>query len=367
MARQTHRIILSLVVGLVTSIGLLGTAHAQEGPLPEAPTHTRPPLTNPACTSWGADRVDCFIVGNNGLMYHTWSDQASSGDVRDFSPWFEEPGVPQAGFDPDAGIGVTSWAPDRLDIMAINGDGFVVHRYYDFGAWQPAEWEMLGAPGAAEVTEIGCSSWGVNRIDCFTRGTDRHVYQIAWDGFGWHWVDMGPLPTGTSVDSPYFGIASAGYQSTLLYQVVIAVDGNVYHSKWDGATWSGWVNGGKPPTPDNLMTVTCQAGVIYVMDCVFLDVRGRVWHRSYYEGQGSWLSWHNLGPVSPGGNAYYAAGLGYSKVIGDYGAMVVMAYGIDGQIYLGFGRGSTSTFDWYGWDSLGRPRDQRQFLPMISR
>ena len=114
MAMRTHRIIWSLVVGLVASLGILGTAHAQEGLLPEAPVHTRPALINPACASWGADRVDCFIVGNNGRMYHTWSDMASSGDARDFAPWLEEPGAPPAGFDLRGGMGVTAWGPAGL-------------------------------------------------------------------------------------------------------------------------------------------------------------------------------------------------------------------------------------------------------------
>ena len=217
-----------------------------------APIGTWPSLVNPACTSWGADRVDCFIVGNDGRMYHTWSDLASGGDSRDFAPWMAELGAPPAGFDLSAGIGLTAWGPNRLDIMAITQDHHVAHRYWNGLSWQPAEWEDLGRPGAAELYEIGCASWGVNRIDCFIRASDRHVYQVAWDGFGWGWVDMGPLPTGTAGDSGGLGVGASAYQSNLLYQLVVAIDGNVHHRKWDGATWSGWVNGGKPPTNANL-------------------------------------------------------------------------------------------------------------------
>ncbi len=80
---------------------------------------------------------------------------------------------------------------------------------------------------------------------------------------------------------------------------------------------------------------------------------------------GGWLGWHSMGALAPGVNAYYAAGVGTSKVVGDQGALYAMTYGQNGQIYLGFGRGGASTFDWYGWDSLGRPADQRQFLPQV--
>ena len=366
LLQPVRNVVLSLVVGILALLGMVSTANAQGGGIPEGPVHTRPGLINPTCASWGADRVDCFLVGNNGRMYHTWSDVASSGDFRDFAPWQDELGAPPAGFDLRGGMGVTAWGPNRLDIMAITEDGHLAHRYWNGSSWQPANWEDLDRPGQAGVSEIGCTTWGVNRIDCFARGMDRHVYQLAWGGTSWNWVDMGPLPTGTAGDNDSLGVAAAAYQSTLLYQLVVGIDGNVYHSKWNGTTWSAWVNGGKP-TSTNLMNVTCQAGVIYVMDCVFLDVSGAVWHRSYYENVGSWLSWHNLGALAPGVNAYYAGGLGFSKVVGDYGAMYVMAYGENGQIYLGFGRGSTSTFDWYGWDNLGRPKDQHQFLPLVRR
>ncbi len=366
MMRPNRSVAWGFAAALVLWLGMFLVSHAEGvGPL-AGPTYSGPSLINPACASWGPDRVDCFIVGNDGRMYHTWSDMASSGDTRDFAPWNAEPGALSAGFDLSAGIGVTAWGPGRLDIMAITRDGRVAHRYWDGSSWQPGNWEDLGRPGAATVSEIGCASWGVNRIDCFARGNDGHIYQVRWDGVSWIWVDMGPVPTGVVGDSGSLGVGASAYQPNLLYLVVAAVDGNVYHRKWNGVVWSPWAGGGKPPSNANLMSVSCQAGVIYVMDCAFLDVNGRTWHRSYYEGESRWLDWHYLGPETVF-NAYYAGGIGYSKVVGDYGAMYVMVHGADGKVYLGFGRGSTSTFDWHGWSSLGRPKDQHLYLPLVLR
>lgn len=360
------RLIHSIITGVFAALALLSPAHAQDARQPEAPTHTRPALTNPACASWGPNRVDCFIIGNDGQMYHTYSDNASSGDGRDFSPWIEEPGAPPDGFDLSAGIGVTAWGVGRLDIMAITREGDVVHRYWDGGAWRPADWEFLAFPGNVGVSEIGCSSWGVNRIDCFARGNNRHIYQVRWDGFSWGTIDMGPLPTGTYGDNSSLGVAAAGYAPNALFVVIIAIDGNVWQRKWNGSGWSAWANGGKPGG-DNLQTVSCLAGVIYLLDCVFTDVVGNVWHRSYYDGMGSWLGWHDLGTLAPGINAYYAAGVGTSKIVGDQGALYALTYGVDGRLYLGFGRGGASSFSWYGWDNLGRPKDQRVYLPAVRR
>ncbi len=349
----------SLVAALAASLGLTtGVATAAHAAAPQA----APPLTNPTCASWGPDRVDCFLIGADGRLYHTYSDLASSGDHRDFSPWSQEPGTPLDGFDRSAGIAVTAWGPGRLDLMAITTDGDVVHTYYDQNAWRLPKWEFVSYPGDVGANEIGCASWGPNRIDCFVRGKNYRVYQVRWDGTSWRTIDMGPLPTGTMSDSPRMGIAASGYGSNALHLVVVAVDGNVYHRKWDGATWSVWRAGGKP-SDANLMTVTCQAGVIYVMDCVFQDVAGIAWHRSYYDSEGYWLDWHRL----TGLKTYYASGQGFTKITGDYGAFYVLTYGESGRIYLGYGRGGAATFNWYGWESLGQPRDKRLYLQTIAR
>ena len=100
------------------------------------------------------------------------------------------------------------------------------------------------------------------------------------------------------------------------------------------------------------------------MDCVFLDFSGRAWHRPYSESESRWLDWHNL--ELTGVRASNPSGIGYSKVTGDSAAMYVMMYGMDGVVYLGFGRGSTSTFD-CRLDSLGRPKDQHLYLPHSTR
>jgi hypothetical protein len=351
---------LALVAALAAWFVLtLGVAKPADAAAPLA----APPLTNPTCASWGQDRVDCFLIGADGWLYHTYSDLASSGDHRDFSPWIQEPGTPADGFDRDAGIAVTAWGPGRLDLMAITIDGDVMHTYYDQNAWRLPQWEFVSYPGNVGANEIGCASWGPNRIDCFARGKNHRVYQVRWDGFSWGTFDLGPLPTGTYADNSYLGIAAAAYGSNALFVVVAAVDGNVYHRKWDGASWSGWSNSGKPPSAANPMTVTCAAGVIYVMDCIFQDVEGIAWHRSWYDGEARWLDWHRL----TGLKTYYAAGQGFTKVTGDPGAFYVLTYGESGRIYLGYGRGGASTFNWYGWDALGQPRDKRVRLPLTLR
>ena len=73
---------------------------------------------------------------------------------------------------------VTSWGTGRLDVFVIGTDGLLWHRYYDSG-WPG--WEGLGVrldPRTAVV------SWGPNRADIFTRGTTGELWHTWYDG-GW--------------------------------------------------------------------------------------------------------------------------------------------------------------------------------------
>jgi hypothetical protein len=72
-----HRLLRSVIAGVLAVLTLLSPAYAQVARQPDAPAHTRPPLTNPACASGlrvvgtGAAAgtwVDCFIIGNDGRM-----------------------------------------------------------------------------------------------------------------------------------------------------------------------------------------------------------------------------------------------------------------------------------------------------------
>lgn len=85
----------------------------------------------------GTGRVDCFIIGNDGRIYHTYSDQASSGDHRDFSPWIEEPTPPPDGLDLGAGLAVTAWGVGRLYLGCGRG-GALTFDWYG--------WDSVGRP-----------------------------------------------------------------------------------------------------------------------------------------------------------------------------------------------------------------------------
>ena len=50
-------------------------------------------------------------------------------------------------------------------------------------------WENLG--GVA-TSDPAVASWASNRLDCFVRGTDNHMWHKWWAGAGWSGWGRGP-------------------------------------------------------------------------------------------------------------------------------------------------------------------------------
>lgn len=116
----------------------------------------------PAAVSWGPDRLDCFVRGIDGRMYHIWYDKG----------WGK--------FEVFDGIiasapAVTSQAPGQLDVFARGLNNHLMHKRYD-GKWHP--WTDLGGQTADSPAAV---SWGPNRLDCFVRGNDGLMYH-DWSG-----------------------------------------------------------------------------------------------------------------------------------------------------------------------------------------
>jgi Repeat of unknown function (DUF346) len=85
---------------------------------------------SPVAVSWGADRLDIFVVGTDGALYHKWWDGLAWGpSVTDY----ERLGGVCVG-SPAA----VSWAPDRLDVFVVGTDLALYHKWWDGSAWGPS-------------------------------------------------------------------------------------------------------------------------------------------------------------------------------------------------------------------------------------
>ncbi|KAL8916889.1 MAG: hypothetical protein Q9208_008291 [Pyrenodesmia sp. 3 TL-2023] len=142
--------------------------------------------TGITANSWGKDRLDIF--GNSestvgGKLYHIywdgtqWSDFESldDDDILNFAT---------------GRASVTSWAPNRLDVvMTRTIDQTYYYKYWDgIGqSWRPSttEWYSKSTADYYFTSNPTAVSWGENRLDIFGLGNDRLLYQ-AWTGSGWY-------------------------------------------------------------------------------------------------------------------------------------------------------------------------------------
>lgn len=127
-------------------------------------------------------------------------------------------------------------------------------------------WTVLGLPSdgvsvLGEVSPVVFSYEGSYYVYSFFRGSDRHLYEVRWDGKdNAVWDDFGmPTTGGVSIpaspnggDAPLVSAPSAirfDDQSdglTKIYAFVIADDGHLHVCFWDGNTWR-WNDLGPDP------------------------------------------------------------------------------------------------------------------------
>ena len=79
-----------------------------------------------------------------------------------------------------------AWGPNRLDMFVIGTDGALYHKWWNGSAWGPSL-TGLGAHGwCLHESSREVVAWGPNRLDVFVIGTDaRLVPQVVeWLGLG---------------------------------------------------------------------------------------------------------------------------------------------------------------------------------------
>jgi hypothetical protein len=180
----------------------------------------------PQAVAWGANRLDVFVTGTDSALYHKWWNGSAWGPS------------PLTGYEYMGGVcvgdpRVISWGPDRLDVFVLGTDRALYHKWWDGSAWGPSltGYERMGGVclGQPEVV-----SWGPNRLDVFVIGTDRALYHKWWNGSAW-----GPSLTGYErlggvwMSTPRV----AAWGPDRLDVFVVGTDGALYHKWWNGSAW----------------------------------------------------------------------------------------------------------------------------------
>ena|GEM_PF-688103 len=175
-------------------------------------------ISAPAAVSWGPNRIDTFVIGTDHAMYHKWWNGSAWSGWENLGGYCLE------------GVGAASWAPNRLDCFVIGSNGAMYHKWWDGSNW--SGWENQGGYAISAPSAV---SWGPNRIDSFVIGTDHAMYHKWWNGAAWSgWENLG----GYCLE----GTASASWAPNRLDCFVIGSDGAQYHKWWNGSSWNGWEN-----------------------------------------------------------------------------------------------------------------------------
>ena len=139
----------------------------------------------PSVASWGPGRLDFVVTGDDGIVYHRYYDKGGFGPPE---KWEAYPALPD-GHRVVGPPSIVSWGPDRLDFVVTGDDGIVYHRYYDLamnpdtGYGPPDGWEAYAAlPGGHRVVgSPSIVSWGPGRLDFLVTGDDGIVYHRYHD------------------------------------------------------------------------------------------------------------------------------------------------------------------------------------------
>ncbi len=184
-------------------------------------------------------RLDTFLVGSNGALYHKWQTTWGGG----WSNWYSH-GIRGGGF---TGAPVVQASADgRLEMFIIANDGALYHKWQlaPCGGW--SDWYLHGAPGGGVASLPAMRINAERRLELFVVGKDGALYHKwqAWPGGGWSdWSSHGAQGGGFT-STPTMNINTHGRIEVF----ATAKDGALYH-KWQvapGGGWSDWFSHGAP-------------------------------------------------------------------------------------------------------------------------
>jgi hypothetical protein len=189
------------------------------------------PMRRPAVVSWGANRLDVFVVGTDAQLYHKWWDGSAWGPS--LTSWERLGGVCAS---PPAAV---SWGVNRLDVFVVMSNGQLYHKWWDGSAWGPSltGWERMGGNCVGTPAAV---AWGKNHLDVFTIDRNRRLLTKRWDGTAWSpsltsWKSLGGICTSSPAAVAWgrnrVDVLVRGTDKARL------TDQAIFHKWWDGSTW----------------------------------------------------------------------------------------------------------------------------------
>ena len=192
-------------------------------------------------TSDATNEVTVFCRGSDGACwYKEWNGSA-------WGSWTSLGGQILANTGPCA----CSLSVGRLDVFVTGTNGVIYHKYRAGGVWT-STWENLTQGGFQTTASPGAAAVSSTQLAVFAQGKDNgSLYMLEWNDGAWDaaWLQLGgTLATGTGP-----GVCA---DATNYHVFVTGTNAAIYHTYGNGDVWYAWENlGGKDsidptePTP----------------------------------------------------------------------------------------------------------------------
>ena len=222
---------------------------------------------DPAVASWASNRLDCFARGTDSHMWHKWWNGSALERLGDLG------GIITARPPRSPGVRTGSTASSAALTTRCGTSGGTAPRW--------SGWENLGG---VLTSGAGVASWASNRLDCFVRGTDSHMWHKWWNGSRWSgWEDLGGV-----IDAA--GRRLMGPEPHRLLRPRHRQ--RLWHKWWNGAELERL---GEPRRRPELRPGSVLVGLNRI-DTFVTGTDNRMWHK-WWDGSG-WRGWESLGGSS---------------------------------------------------------------------
>ena len=209
----------------------------------------------PAACRSGPATIDVFARGPHGDVLH-----ASKGpDGWSGFESLDAPPLPPTRVQQVASIEAVAacgCGASRMAVFLRGAQGDLLLKWWDGTRW--SEYASLGSPEVPDesypVVTMAASlmgppaacSWGPERIDVFARGPRGDLVHKWWDGDDWSPFQSLGMPFVNGRVVPFSGtVAACSSGANCLDVLAGAIDGRLYHARWEGT----WQHGETAPTP----------------------------------------------------------------------------------------------------------------------
>ncbi|HLO18176.1 MAG TPA: hypothetical protein VK206_25315 [Anaerolineales bacterium] len=226
------------------------------------------------------DDYTWLISGVVLAVWSAWEDLGGPPAPPVVSPLQDlvtPPGGPRFGQQLVSAPAAVSWGPNRIDCFGRGIDLHMWHKWWDGTVW--SDWEDLGG---ILTSAPSVASWGPNRLDCFVRGTNNHMWHKWWDGLAWsEWEDLGGILTSAP--------AAVSWGTNRVDCFVRGTNNHMWHKWWDGSAWSNWEDlGGFLTTAPAVASLKENR-----LDCFARGTQNHMIHK-WWDGT-AWSEWEDLG------------------------------------------------------------------------